>query len=105
VGLHRGSVQPLTWYVRLLDRLGLSVNAWETTYIHALRGPQPVLDWLKGTALRPLLERLDAQQAADFSSEVDRRLKAAYPPSGDVTLFPMPRIFFVATRSSSPPSG
>jgi trans-aconitate 2-methyltransferase len=98
VGLHRESARPLLWYVRLLRDLGFSVNAWETTYIHVLSGENPVLDWLKGTALRPLLARLDASSAADFLSEVGMRLKAAYPPTGDVTFFPMPRIFFVATR-------
>jgi len=98
VGLHRGSVQPLLWYVRLLHGLGFAVNAWETTYVHVLSGENPVLDWLKGTALRPLLERLDPARAADFLSDVASRLKAAYPPTGGVTLFPMPRLFFVATQ-------
>jgi trans-aconitate 2-methyltransferase len=98
VGLRRESARPLLWYVRLLHDLGFAVNAWETTYIHVLSGENPVLDWLKGTALRPLLARLDPSMAADFLSEVGTRLKAAYPPTGDVTFFPMPRIFFVATR-------
>ncbi len=99
VGLHRESARPLLWYVRLLRDLGFSVDAWETTYVHVLSGENPVLDWLKGTALRPLLARLDPSRAADFLSEVGIRLKAAYPPTGNVTLFPMPRLFFVATRS------
>jgi trans-aconitate 2-methyltransferase len=98
VGLHRESARPLLWYARLVGELGLSVNAWQTTYVHVLSGENPVLDWLKGTALRPLLARLDPAQSADFLSEVGARLKAAYPPSGNVTLFPMPRLFFVATR-------
>jgi trans-aconitate 2-methyltransferase len=98
VGLHRGSVRPLLWYVRLLHGLGFAVNAWETTYVHVLSGKNPVLEWLKGTALRPLLERLDPARAADFLSEVGTRLRAAYPATGDVTLFSMPRLFLVATR-------
>jgi trans-aconitate 2-methyltransferase len=98
VGLRRESVQPLLWYVRLLHRLGFEVNAWETTYVHVLFGENPVLEWLKGTALQPLLERLDPTSAADFLIDVGSRLKAAYPPTDGVTLFPMPRLFFVATR-------
>jgi len=99
VGLHRESAKSLVWYVRLLRDLGFAVNAWQTTYVHVLSGENPVLDWLKGTALRPLLERLDSSQADDFLSEVGMRLQAAYPPTGSVTFFPMPRLFFVATRS------
>jgi trans-aconitate 2-methyltransferase len=97
-GLHRHSVMPLTWYVEALHDLGFTVNAWETTYLHVLTGEAPVLDWLKGTSLRPLLARLDAHQADAFLAALGARLKAAYPPSGDVTLFPFPRLFFVATR-------
>jgi trans-aconitate 2-methyltransferase len=98
VGLHRESVQPILWYVRLLHGLGLSVNAWETTCVHVLEGENPVLEWIKGTALRPLLTRLDESQAAQFLSELGPRVQAVYPSAGDVTFFPMPRLFFVAHR-------
>jgi trans-aconitate 2-methyltransferase len=98
IGLHRDSARPLVWYVALLRELGFQVNAWQTTYVHILSGENPVLDWLKGTALRPLLERLDANQEAEFLAEVGTRLKATFPPTGDVTFFPMPRLFFVASR-------
>ena len=99
VGLNRESARPLLWYAAHLQDLGLAVNAWETTYIHVLAGENPVLDWLKGTALRPLLARLDEAAAAQFLDDLGGRLQAAYPPRKGVTLFPMPRIFFVATRS------
>jgi trans-aconitate 2-methyltransferase len=96
-GLDRESVMPLPWYVvRLLD-LGFTVNAWETTYVHVLTGQNPVLEWLQGTALRPLLERLGSEQQA-FLDALASRLKAAYPQKGNVTLFPFPRLFFVASR-------
>jgi trans-aconitate 2-methyltransferase len=97
VGLHRESVMPVSWYVSQLVALGFRVNAWETTYIHVLTGDNPVLEWLKGTALRPLLERL-GKEADEFMSALGRRLKAAYPARDMVTLFPFPRLFFVATR-------
>jgi trans-aconitate 2-methyltransferase len=99
VGLHRESVKPVVWYVQRLRELGFTANAWETTYIHVLTGENPVLDWLKGTALRPLLERLGPEDEGEFMQELGRRLKVAYPGRGDVTLFSMPRLFFVATRA------
>lgn len=96
VGLHRGSVQPVDWYVRLLQDLGFAVNAWETTYVHVLSGENPVLEWFQGTGLRPLLARLDATAADQFRSQLAARLRALYPPRNGTTLFPMPRLFFVA---------
>ncbi len=99
-GLHRGSVQPIDWYVRLLQGLGFAVNAWETTYVHVLTGPNPVLEWFRGSGLRPLLARLDATAAQQFSSDLAARLTTLYPPQNETTLFPMPRLCFVATRAA-----
>lgn len=98
VGLHRKSVLPVDRYVDKLHELGFAVNAWETTYIHVLHGENPSLQWLKGTALRPLLGRLDENQKTAFLKDVGGRLLELYPPHGEVTLFPMPRVFFVAER-------
>jgi trans-aconitate 2-methyltransferase len=97
VGLHRGSVQPVEWYARLLQDLGFVVNAWETTYLHVLSGENPVLEWFQGTGLRPLLARLDAASAEQFRADLATRFRALYPPRHGTTLFPMPRLFFVAT--------
>lgn len=98
VGLHQHSVHPLGWYAEQLGRRGMRVNAWETTYLHALTGKNPVLDWLRGTALRPLLARLDDAERQPFLASLGEKLRAAYPPCGDVTFFPMPRLFFVGGR-------
>jgi trans-aconitate 2-methyltransferase len=89
---------PVAWYVSELMDLGFVVNAWETIYIHVLRGKYPVLDWLQGTALRPLLARLDDQAKGEFLRILGDRFQTAYPPTGDVTMFPMPRLFVVASR-------
>jgi trans-aconitate 2-methyltransferase len=98
VGLQPGAVQPLAWYVERLLRLGLTADAWETTYLHVLRGDNPVLEWMKGTALRPLLARLEGGDRDEFLRAVGERFRAAYSARDGVTLFPFPRIFFVATR-------
>jgi trans-aconitate 2-methyltransferase len=98
IGLHRDSIQPQSWYVgRLLD-LGLSVDAWETTYYHVLPGENAVLAWLRGTALRPVLAALPTDDAAAFERELAGRLASAYPARSGLTVFPMSRVFFVATR-------
>ncbi|MCU4185285.1 trans-aconitate 2-methyltransferase [Acidiferrimicrobium sp. IK] len=88
-------------YHRELRALGAQVDAWETTYLHALHGADPVLDWVRGTALRPYLSVLDAGDAAAFSDAYAADLRAAYPPepTGE-TLLPFRRIFVVATPAA-----
>ncbi|HYT87531.1 MAG TPA: methyltransferase domain-containing protein [Gemmataceae bacterium] len=103
LGLHADSVKPLTWYVERLHGLGFQVNAWETTYLHVLTGEDAVLDWLKGTALRPLLAALAPEESGAFLRDVGGRLQAAFPPVAVHTLFPFARIFFVAALADSTP--
>jgi trans-aconitate 2-methyltransferase len=98
IGLHRDCVMPIAWYVDRLHDLGFTVNAWETTYIHVLSGDDPVLQWMRGTALRPLLSRLEPHEIPEFEKQLAARFAAAYPSRNGKTLFPFPRLFFVASR-------
>ncbi len=98
VGLQPGCVKAAAWYISHLLDLGFHVEAWETTYMHLLPGDNPVLEWMKGTALRPLLERLTTEERAEFLCEVGSERQSAYPRIGRLTLFPFPRLFFVATK-------
>jgi trans-aconitate 2-methyltransferase len=97
-GVPRDSVQPLSWYIQRLLELGFKVNAWQTTYYHVLRGENPVLEWFKGSALRPFLQLLNAADAEEFLRDVGDRLLAEYPAKNGVTLLPFPRLFFVGMR-------
>jgi trans-aconitate 2-methyltransferase len=74
------------------------VDAWETTYLHILPGENPVLEWIKGTGLRPVLAVLDDELAAEFLAEYGERLRAAYPPRPFGTVLPFRRVFAVAHR-------
>ena len=86
-------------YVALLARPGFAVDAWETSYLHILPGENPVLEWTKGTTLRPVLAALDAEQAAAFVREYGERVAAAYPPHPFGTIFPFRRVFAVVRRA------
>jgi trans-aconitate 2-methyltransferase len=97
VALNRQSADPAD-YADLLARAGLEVDAWETTYVHILHGEDPVLEWYKGSGLRPVLTALDADQAAEFLAEYGTRVREAYPPSPFGTIFPFRRVFAVAHR-------
>ncbi|MFE6285891.1 trans-aconitate 2-methyltransferase [Streptomyces sp. NPDC057877] len=85
-------------YLSRLTSLGCTVDAWETTYIHLLTGQDPVLDWVKGTGLRPVLTALrDDPQARDaFLGEYRAALREAYPSGPYGTPFPFRRVFAVA---------
>jgi trans-aconitate 2-methyltransferase len=98
VELNRQTADPSD-YADLLARAGCEVDAWETTYVHILEGDDPVLEWYKGTGLRPVLAVLDAEQAADFAAEYGERVRVAYPPSSFGTVFPFRRVFAVAHRA------
>jgi trans-aconitate 2-methyltransferase len=99
--VNRQSADP-AGYAELLAEAGLEVDAWETTYVHILEGGDPVLEWYKGTGLRPVLAVLDAGAAGDFLAEYGERLRAAYPPSSFGTVFPFRRVFAVAHRANLP---
>jgi trans-aconitate 2-methyltransferase len=109
---------PARYASALLDA-GLRVDAWETTYLHVLRGADPVLEWVRGTSLRPILSALDAalphaltesgpgsgpgraesrHTAAEFEREYAALLREAYPRTEHGTLFGFRRIFAVAHK-------
>jgi trans-aconitate 2-methyltransferase len=92
------SVQPLSWYVELLLGLGLGVDAWETTYYFVLQGEDPVMEWVKGTQMQPILALLTEAEQRSFCAAYAQRLRRAYPPSSAGTVFPFKRIFFVAAK-------
>jgi trans-aconitate 2-methyltransferase len=88
---------PETYHRWLAPRV-TRLDIWTTEYLHALTVPDPVLAWVKGSALRPILHELDAADTARFLAAYGERLAAAYPALPDgTTLFPFPRLFLVAT--------
>jgi trans-aconitate 2-methyltransferase len=86
-----------THYAELLIDAGCAVDAWETSYIHQLSGEHPVLNWISGTALLPVSERLDEQEYQQFRQQLIPLLAEAYPPRADgTTFYPFRRVFVVA---------
>ncbi|MGW6918938.1 methyltransferase domain-containing protein [Kitasatospora sp. NPDC054939] len=98
-GADRAGVHEPAVYLRALADAGARPDVWETTYTTLLTGADPVLEWVKGTALRPVLTRLaDPADRAAFLTEYGALLRAAYPAGPHGTVFPFRRIFAVATR-------
>lgn len=98
---HDDAVASPESYAALLLDAGLTVDVWETTYLHVLSGPDPVLQWVRGTGLRPIMAALSAAEFAEFSDAYAAQLRTAYPPTEHGTLFPFRRIFAVATRPAA----
>jgi trans-aconitate 2-methyltransferase len=97
VSLNRQATDPAS-YLDLLAGSGCQVDAWETTYLHILPGENPVLEWYKGTGLRPVLDALPADLAGEFTAEYGARMREAYPARPYGTVLPFRRVFVVARR-------
>lgn len=90
-------------YLDLLLDAGFTAHAWETTYAQLLSGPDPVLDWVRGTGLRPALAALDAADptgglASAFTDEYAGALRQAYPAGAHGTVYPFRRVFAVGRK-------
>lgn len=100
---HEDAVGEPGEYLSLLLDAGFEADIWETTYTQVLTGPDPVLDWVRGTALRPVLELLDTADAAEFEAGYSALAAAAYPPVTGAdgigrTVFPFRRLFMVGRK-------
>lgn len=99
VTLRHDIVLPIAEYVGILQGLGLSVDAWETVYQHVLPGKDAVLEWVQGSALRPVLKALEGADRDEVLASYAAKLRVAYPETPAGTLFPFRRMFFVAAKS------
>jgi trans-aconitate 2-methyltransferase len=86
-------------YRSWLRPMAVDIDLWRTTYHHVLEGPEAILEWVKGSVLRPILAALQPDEAEDFVSQLAEAYRTAYPPEADgMTTFPFSRLFIVARR-------
>ncbi|HEY4856434.1 MAG TPA: trans-aconitate 2-methyltransferase [Xanthobacteraceae bacterium] len=86
-------------YYDLLKPLCWRIEMWHTVYNHVMAGPQGVVEWFKGSALRPFLSALEARMRDDFVAAYTARIAEHYKPRFDgQVLLRFPRFFIVATR-------
>lgn len=89
-----------TEYYAMLRPHAARVDVWLTVYHHPLAaGPSAIVEWFKGSGLRPFVQALDEAERADYLARYQEAVAQAYPtlPDGSV-LLPFPRLFIVATR-------
>lgn len=97
--LKRDAVPGPEGYGDVFSAAGCRVDAWETTYLQTLEGPDPVLEWVTGTALRPVRNALSDNDWNEFRTELAPLLRRAYPQRPDgTTWLPFRRVFAVAHK-------
>jgi trans-aconitate 2-methyltransferase len=95
----RAPIGDANWYYELLKPACSRVDVWRTTYHHPLSGPRAIVEWFKGSGLKPFLDPLDAPSRAAYLERYSAAVARAYPalPDGSV-LLPFPRLFVAAIR-------
>lgn len=95
----RGTMQTPAAYYAILKSVCTSVDIWRTTYFHVLENIDAIVEWFRGSGLRPYLAALDEPARSDFLTRYRAAIGEAYPPNPDGTvLLAFPRLFLVATR-------
>ncbi|MGA9838832.1 MAG: methyltransferase domain-containing protein [Thermoplasmata archaeon] len=91
---------PPAFYYDLLSSACRQVDLWETEYIHVLPDPDAIVEWMKGTGMRPYLDSLGSESGRTaFLREISSGVAASYPPQSDGrVLFAFRRLFLVAYR-------
>jgi trans-aconitate 2-methyltransferase len=90
----------MEFYYDLLAPLAARVELWATEYVHVMDGPEDIVEWYKGTGMRPFLDALSGDvERGRFTAEYLAAIRQSYParPDGRV-LFPFRRLFLVAYR-------
>jgi trans-aconitate 2-methyltransferase len=88
------------FYYNLLSPLAARVDIWTVEYQHVLQDPEAIVEWYKGSGMRPFLEAFEnAGYRERFLSDYTNRIRDAYPRQPDSrVLFPFQRLFVVAYR-------
>lgn len=95
----RTPIEGAAWYYGLLRSLCARVNVWRTTYYHPLANAAAIVEWFKGSGLRPFLAPLEEAERAAYLERYRAALEQAFEVCVDGrVLLPFPRQFIVATR-------
>lgn len=86
-------------YHDLLCEYASSFRIWQTIYYHTMRSHEAILEWYRGTGLRPYLYALPEADRPAFEQDILQRIRAEYPQqkNGDI-LFRFPRFFMLAIK-------
>ncbi len=86
-------------YYDLLSDLASDFTLWTTSYFHKMKSHNDIMEWYKGTGLRPYLNQLSDNDRTKFEKCIYNKVISAYPKqkNGDV-IFEFPRFFMIAVK-------
>jgi trans-aconitate 2-methyltransferase len=89
------------FYYDALSPHAAALELWSTEYVAQMDGIEAIVEWYRGTGLRPYLDALGGgPEEETFLAAYLERLRSAYPVHADgKVLFPFRRIFVVAHRA------
>lgn len=99
-GVREWHVHEPGFYFDALAPHAAKIDLWTTEYIQIMPSAEAIVDWYRGTGLRPFLDALDSDaQRAEFAADYLAAIRPAYPPqpNGQV-LFPFRRLFVICSR-------
>jgi len=84
-------------YYDIFSEIATGFDVWEVTYYHVLKSHEDILEWYRGTGMRPYLSALPEEKKPLFEQDVLNGIIQSYPhqKNGDV-LFRFPRLFLMA---------
>jgi len=95
----RTKILAITDYYDLLAADGAEVDVWRTAYQHPMESPAKIVEWVRGTGLKPFVDPLPDAERKAFLVEYEARIAQAYPRRADgKLLLQFPRMFIVARR-------
>jgi trans-aconitate 2-methyltransferase len=96
----RTTLKDAAWYFDVMRPLAARMDLWRTTYYHQLAGGAlAVVEWFKGSGLRPFLQPLAAGEQSAYLERYTAAISQSFPARSDGSvLLPFPRLFMVAIR-------
>lgn len=96
-------VHDLPFYYNVLAPVAAALDVWATEYLHVMQDAEAIVEWYKGTGLRPFLDALPSDHVrAEFSAAyLDGIRKEYHAQSDGRVIFPFRRLFLIAYRPNS----